>query len=112
MSRIDKKRNKEREDIQPISKAFMDIVRTVIPPTIQTYLMMEGELTKAQLECKEPIGTKGYYRMYRWECNECQDVGKKMPYFEMQTDAIKHYEKTGHRMKERGGVFPKGDLYT
>lgn len=112
MNRIDKKRNKERETIQPIAKELTDMVRKISPPTEDFYPMMEGELTKAQLECKEPVGTKGYYRMYRWECMECSEVGRKMPYFEMQTDFIKHYEKTGHKGKERGGVFPRGDLYT
>jgi hypothetical protein len=112
LKKIDKSNNDIRKEIQPISKALMDLVRQVIPPTDTEYLMTEGELTEEQLRCEKPIGTKGYYRMYRWECLECDKVGKKMPYYEMQTDAIKHYELTGHKMKEKGGVFEKKDMYT
>ena len=113
MNRIDKntKREELRKDIQPIVNELMDRLRDCGMLPKDAYFMMDAELTDAQRESKEPIGTMGYYRMYRWECLECGAKGKKMPYSEMQTDAIKHNEQTGHKMQERGGVFPKGELY-
>jgi len=106
------KEKKIREDMQPFAKVTMDFYRKLLGTDKDNYPMMEGELTEEQRESKVPIGTKGYYRMYRWECFECEQVGRKLPYSEMQTEAIKHYEQTGHKMKERGGVFPKSELYS
>ena len=106
--------NKDRQDWERAGK----VLRKIFKPTDETYLMFEGELTESQRESKEPIGTMGYYRMYRWECDKCKEVGKKMPYSSMQRDAIKHIEEKNHRpnsgrvMREVGGVFPKSELYT
>jgi len=116
MDTIDKNTKHEeiRDKMQPLAKKLMDTLREsgMIPHDSDNFFMMDGELTHEQRESKVPIGTKGYYRMYRWECQECNEVGKKMPYSEMHTDAIKHYEQTKHKMVERGGVFPKKEMYT
>lgn len=116
MDKIDKNKDLEkfRDNMQPLAKKIMDKIRkeNILKTDNDNFPTMELELTHEQRESKKPVGKKGYYRMYRWECEECDKVGKKMPYSEMQTDAIKHYEKTGHKMKEHGGVFSKGDLYT
>ena len=93
------------------------ILRKVCKPNDESYLMFEGELTEKQRESLEPIGTKGYYRMYRWVCDKCDEVGRKMPYSSMKIDAVKHIEEKNHRpnagriMREEGGVFPKEELY-
>ena len=66
--------NKNRQDWERVGK----VLRKIFKPTDETYLMFEGELTESQKECKEPIGTKVYYRMYRWECDKCKKCGGKM----------------------------------
>ena len=81
--------------------------------------MSERDLTEAQRESKEPIGTKGLYRMYRWECLICGTHGKKMPLSEAMNSGYLHCIEFKHKPNPlyppvitRGGVFKKEELYT
>lgn len=80
-------------------------------------LMSEAELTEAQRECKEPIGTKGLFRMYRWECNICGTNGRKRPCSVAIAEGYEHVSTNKHKANPlnppviiRGGVFKKEDL--
>lgn len=79
--------------------------------------MSEAELTEAQRESLEPIGTKGYFRMYRWECSQCNTNGRKRPYSVAIQEAYEHSLNKTHipniyspPVTVRGGVFKKKDL--
>lgn len=80
--------------------------------------MRESELTEAQRESKEPIGEKGYYRMYKWFCHVCWLESVRMPYSEAMLKGIKHVQDMKHLSNPKnppvrviGGVFPKELLY-
>lgn len=87
---------------------------------IGVHAMSEAELTEEERESRVPLkrSTKGYYRMYRWECQVCLTHGKKMPYSEAIASGYQHAIEFKHPsdpfnppVRVIGGVFPKEELY-
>jgi hypothetical protein len=81
--------------------------------------LRESELTEAQRESREPIGEKGYYRMYKWYCRICDVESNRLPYSEAMYKGLLHVEGFQHKadvdnppVRVIGGVFPKELLYT
>jgi hypothetical protein len=83
-----------------------------------SYFMSEAELTDEQRECKKPIGTKGYYRMYKWICNICGKESVRLPLSKaMQEGTIHSMENHNPDLlnppvRVIGGVFELEKLYT